>query len=59
MDPSLPFTIWESLDCLNEEATTINKYFGKKYAKMYRDVKSAEFRKFMSTIHPREWDWYL
>jgi len=58
VDPSIPFTIWEALDRM-KNASILTEYWGKNYVTMYRTVKDAEFRDFMATIHPREYDWYL
>lgn len=58
MDENLPFTLWEALDRL-KGAPILTEYFGADYVEMYRTVKAAEFRDFMATILPREYDWYL
>ena len=58
LDPTIPFTIWEALDRMTD-APILAEYWGEKYLEMYRTVKLAEFRDFMATIHPREYDWYL
>ena len=58
VDPSLPLTLWQALDRL-QQASILPGYFGEDYLRIYREVKQAEFEAFLDGILPREYEWYL
>jgi glutamine synthetase len=58
VDASLPLTIWDALDRI-QQASILPDYFGADYLQIYHQVKQAEFDAFMEGIHAREYAWYL
>ena len=58
VDTSLPLTIWQALDYI-QQASILQEYFGADYLQIYHQVKQAEFDAFMEAIHAREYAWYL
>jgi len=58
VDASLPLTIWQALDRI-QQASILPEYFGADYLQIYHQVKQAEFDAFMEGIHAREYAWYL
>ena len=57
-DTRLPLTPWDSFRAI-ARAEILPDYFGTEYAKIYAEVKQAEFDAFMADAFSREFNWYL
>ncbi|MFZ5834037.1 MAG: glutamine synthetase family protein [Pseudomonadota bacterium] len=56
--PDLPHNFWAALEAMSA-GTILPGYFPGNYTALYVDAKRRELEKFMQTISPQEYDWYL
>ena len=57
-DTKLPLT-WEKAKSHFDQAKILPEYFGKEFCQLFSNLKLGEQTRFMSTIVPHEYDWYL
>ena len=57
-DTELPLT-WEQAKNHFDHANILPEYFGKEFCRLFSNLKLGEQIRFMSTIAPLEYDWYL
>jgi glutamine synthetase len=57
-DPAIPFEFLPALERF-AGAKILPRYVAPDMLALFRDQKQAEMRKFMGTISPQEYDWYL
>ena len=57
-DTELPLT-WEQAKNHFDHAKILPKYFGKEFCQLFSNLKLGEQTRFMNTIAPLEYDWYL
>ena len=57
-DTELPLT-WEQAKNHFDHAKILPEYFGKEFCRLFSNLKLGEQIRFMSTIAPLEYDWYL
>ncbi|MEQ1887583.1 MAG: glutamine synthetase family protein [Alphaproteobacteria bacterium] len=58
LTPDLPQNIWAALDAL-ARGKILPEYFPGNYGALYVDAKRRELDKFLLTISPQEYAWYL